>query len=293
MNSLQATVAYPIRSVVGEGCVWDADHQKLLWVDILDHKIYIFNPANGANTGFDLGQDVGAVTLTESGVWAFVDEGGLGFLNPDTGAISHGTKPAKSNPHIRFNDGKCDPRGTFWAGTMAYDNTKGAGTLYEFESNTNVKEKINNVTISNGMAWSKDNSRFYYVDSLTYEIQEYDYDIKTGDIRFRKIVANISQSSGLPDGMTIDDDDHLWVALFDGGRVIRINPETGETVFEVVLPAPKVTCCTFGGEHLNELYITTASYLMDEKTLYKYPFSGSLFKVEVPFTGRIPNRMKW
>lgn len=293
MISIQAELVYPIQAIVGEGSYWDEENQQLLWVDILGHKIYTYNPENGANVGFDIGQDIGAIVLTESGLWAYADENGIGFFNPKTGDIMQGAKPEINHPEIRFNDGKCDPRGTFWAGTMAYDCKNGAGNLYEFDSKGNVKKKIDGVTISNGLVWSSDRTKFYFIDSLTYQVHQYDYDENTGEIQNKKIVISIDKDMGLPDGMAIDEDNHLWVALFGGSKVIRINPETGEIVFEVVLPVPNITSCAFGGKNLDELYITTANYSMSKEQLEKYPLSGSLFKAKVPFKGVLPNKMKF
>jgi len=292
MKYVQAEVAYPIHSIVGEGSLWDADHGRLLWVDILDHKIYAFEPGTGCNSGFDLGHDIGAVVLTESGLWAYADQDGIGFFDPETGTCKNGAKPEEKNAHIRFNDGKCDPRGMFWAGTMAYDCTPGAGILYEFDAKENTIKRIENTTISNGLVWSKDRQVFYFIDSPTYKVHAYDYDVLTGDIKNKRTVAKIDSAIGLPDGMAIDEEDHLWVALFDGGKVIRINPMTGKTVFEVILPAPKITSCAFGGNDLDELYITSASYLMSPDELKRYPYAGSLFKAKVPFKGVLPYKMK-
>ena len=141
------------------------------------------------------------------------------------------------------------------------------------------------------MVWNDDNTKFYFIDSLTYEIHQYDYDITSGDIQNEKVAVSVDKKIGLPDGMAIDSENHLWVALFDGGKVIRINPETGETVFKVSVPAPKVTSCAFGGGNLDELFITTACRMMNDEQLEAYPCSGSLFKVKVPFKGVLPNKM--
>lgn len=292
INCIHAKLVYPIQAIVGEGSLWDVDNQQLLWVDILSHKIYAFDPQTGSNKGFDMGQDIGTVVITESGLWAYADQNGIGYLNPKTGQIIEGNKPELGFPEIRFNDGKCDPRGTFWAGTMAYDCEVGAGTLYEFDSAGNTKKKIEGVTISNGLVWSSDRTKFYFIDSLTYQVHQYDYDENTGEIQNKKTVITIDKSVGLPDGMAIDDEDHLWVAIFGGGKVIRIKPESGQVVFEVVLPVPNITSCAFGGSNLDELYITTANYAMDKDQLEKYPLSGSLFKAKVPFKGVLSTKMK-
>ncbi len=291
MKTITAEVAYPIQALLGEGSYWDQDNQRLLWVDILGHKIYTFDPNTNVNTGFDLGQDIGTVVMTNSGIWAYADQNGIGFFDPKTGDKKEGIKPELNNVGIRFNDGKCDPRGTFWVGSMAYDCTEGAGTLYEFDGKGNVKQKITNTTISNGLVWSGDSTHFYFIDSMTHQVHQYDYDLITGDITNKKVVATIEKDRGYPDGMAIDSEDHLWVALFDGGKVIRINPETGETVFEVAVPAPKVTSCAFGGINLDELFITTARDQMNLEQLETYPHSGSLFKVNVPFKGMLPYKM--
>jgi sugar lactone lactonase YvrE len=291
-NRVQAAPVYPVRTVLGEGSFWDARRQQLLWVDILDHKIYSFDPRNGSNTGFDVGRDVSAVVTTESGLWAYADQNGIGFLDSETGEITQGPAPEENNQGIRFNEGKCDPRGTFWAGTMAYDYSQGSATLYEFGLKGTVIKRIPHVTISNGLAWNKDATKFYFIDSATYQVHQYQYDRNNGNILFERSVISIDERHGMPDGMTIDGEDHLWIALFNGGKVIRVNAETGAIVFEVDVPVPKVTSCAFGGRDLNELYITTASYLMDKKQLKKYPLSGSLFKAGVPFKGILSNEMK-
>lgn len=292
INHAQAKPVYPIRAILGEGSLWDARRQRLLWVDILDHKIYSFDPLNGSNTGFDIGQDVSTVVVTESGEWAYADQNGIGFLDPQTGKITQGPTPEKNNQGIRFNDGKCDPRGTFWAGTMAYDNTEGSGVLYEFDPGGKIVKRITRVTISNGLVWNRAATKFYFIDSATYQVHQYQYNRDTGNINFERIVFSVDRQLGMPDGMTIDNEDHLWIALFGGGKVIRVNVETGAVVFIVDVDVPKVTSCAFGGTGMNELYITTASYLMNKAQLKKYPLSGSLFKVNLPFKGILPYEMK-
>src|SRR5699024_6400168 len=127
----RAKLAYPIHAILGEGSLWDVDNQQLLWVDIIDQKIYAFKPDNASNTGFDIGQSVSSIVISDSGLWVFSGQNGIGFLNSKTGNIIWGKELEKENQGIRFNDGKCDPRGTFWAGTMSSEGIEGAGTLYE------------------------------------------------------------------------------------------------------------------------------------------------------------------
>ena len=126
---------------------------------------------------------------------------------------------------------------------------------------------------------------------MTYQVHQYDYDEVTGGIRNKKIVITIDENSGLPDGMAIDEEDHLWVALFGGGKVVRISPETAEIVFEVLLPVPNITSYAFGGANLDELYITTVTHTLRAKQIDKFPLSVSLFIVKVPFRGVLPTKM--
>jgi sugar lactone lactonase YvrE len=293
MRIYNAELVFKLKSIVGEGAYWDSDSATLLWVDILQGKIYRFNPDNHSNLGFDVNKDVGSVVLTDNGLIAYVDADGLSFLDPMTGQSIKGLQPEFDNDHIRFNDAKCDPRGNLWAGTMAYDCTEGSGKLYEFEQGKeNVRVILEGVTISNGLVWDEDRALFYYIDSTTYQVDGFDYDKHTGRISKRRTI-HVFDKEGLPDGMAIDTEGHLWIALFGAGKVVRLDPFTGEITTEVMVPAPKVTSCAFGGRELDELYITTASYQMTVEEMGEYPLSGSLFKINLPVKGVLPNKMKY
>ncbi len=290
IEKIEAEVVYPIKTILGEGSLWDEKRQVLMWVDIMDCKVYCYNPKDRSNRGYDVGEHVGTVVLDNHGIIHLALVGGIAQLDPETGILTRGATPEANKPGNRFNDGKCDPRGRFWAGTMAYDLTEAAGALYCFDGKGNYETKLGDVSISNGLVWSSDETKFYFIDSLTYELHSYDYNPETSDISNKEIVRQFPKSDGLPDGMAIDSEDHLWIALYWGHKVIRINPENGEIVYEVEIPAPNVTSCAFGGHMLNELYITTASASMTEEDIEKYPQAGSLFKASVPFTGVVGNR---
>ena len=145
--------------------------------------------------------------------------------------------------------------------------------------------KLKNLTISNGMAWSSDKKTFYFIDSPTNKVFAFDYFIENGDITNKRVEVEIPPSLGVPDGMTIDEEDGLWVALWGGGKVIRLDPASRMVVQTINLPVPNVTCCTFGGKDLDELYITTAREGLTREEILKFPLSGSLFKAKVPFKG--------
>jgi len=164
-----AQLAYYLPACVGEGAWWDDASQRLWWVDILNHQVYVFDPATRCNTGWDVGEDVGTVVLDEKGRAIIALRDGIARLDPATGLVERGAT-ANPDPDIRFNDGKCDPAGRFWAGTMAYDCRQGGGALYRFNRFNEVETVLDKVTISNGLVWNAAGNRFYYIDSLDWTL---------------------------------------------------------------------------------------------------------------------------
>ncbi len=286
MKQVTAELVYHNYARLGEGSLWDERAQLLYWVDIRRRQVYAYNPKTCANSGYDVKEQVGTLVFRESGGLMLAQKDGFAFLDLRTGAVKKITDPESHLPNNRFNDGKCDPQGRFWAGTMAEPPETGAGALYCLDRDFTVSKKIENVTLSNGLVWTKAQDIFYFVDSLTYCIAAYDYDPSSGAISNKRKIKDFPPEEGLPDGMAIDTEDHLWVSLFGGGRVVRVDPETGETVFEVLVPhAPDVTSCAFGGEGWDDLYITTASPNMTDADWETKPNSGGLFRAKVPFQG--------
>lgn len=277
-------------ALLGEGPVWDENEQRLYWVDILNGRLLTHNPASEEHDSHELGEHLGAAALREKGGLVLALKSGFAFYDISSRQIIPAGRPESHPEGNRFNDGKCDPGGRFWAGTMAYDLEKGAGTLYSLNPDMSIHTKIRGVTISNGMAWNTDEGLFYYIDSPEREICAFDYEPETGEISNRRVIRKMEEKDGLPDGMTIDTDNKLWVAMYDGGKVIRLDPATGDTLSAITLPVPKVTSCTFGGTELSELYITTAREHMTEDDLGKAPLSGSLFRAKLPVTGKPPHR---
>lgn len=289
-ESIQAKLELSIDAHLGEGPVWDEIRQKLWWVDILSGKLHKYDPSASKNSSIDLGEHIGAAVLRKNGGFVLAMKSGFYFFNEKTAEKTAVTDPESHLPENRFNDGKCDPAGRFWAGTLNYNLEKGAGSLYCLKPELTVEKKVSGITISNGLSWNSRGDRFFFIDTPTGNISSFQYDKESGDISNRSVITHIDEKIGYPDGMTIDEDDKLWVALYGGGRVIRINPENGEIEFEVVLPVPKPTSCTFGGKDLNELYITTCREHMSREELKKYPQSGSLFRAKLPFRGMPVNR---
>ncbi|MEX0772600.1 MAG: SMP-30/gluconolactonase/LRE family protein [Balneolales bacterium] len=285
LASTDASLELQSNAILGEGPVWDERAEKLYWVDILSHKLFIYDPVKHTNDEYDTVDHIGAFSLREQGGLVMATKTGFAFFDPETRKRTHITDPESDIPDNRFNDGKSDSRGRFWAGTMSYEVKKKAGSLYCLNPDLSVDVKLQGVTISNGLVWNKQLDKFYFIDTPTRKIFSFDYEDKTGGISNRQVIKELKEGEGYPDGMTIDTEDHLWVALYGGSKILRIDPITGRTVFEIHLPVPQVTSCTFGGSQLNELYITTCRENMSEQEIRKAPLSGSLFRAKVPFQG--------
>ncbi len=265
------------RALHGEGPVWDADGNVLYWIDGMGCKIHRYDRARQKDAVVDIGQDIGCLVLLEKGGLAAALKSGFCFLDITKNSTTPIKNPVNDAGKVRFNDGKCDRMGRFWAGTMALDEKTPCGELFCMDGKLEIKRMLQGVTISNGMAWNKDNTVMYYIDSPTLEVSAFDFDLQSGAIENRRAVVRIPEGEGIPDGMTIDEEGMLWVAQWGGFKVSRWNPQTGEKLGEVVVPAECVSCCTFGGENLDELYITTATMGSSPETLEKYPHAGGLF----------------
>ncbi|WP_018615790.1 SMP-30/gluconolactonase/LRE family protein [Segetibacter koreensis] len=272
--------------LLGEGPVWDIKNERILWVDILRGDIHAFYPGNNRFETFNAGKLIGSIALRKKGGLIAALEDGFAFIDLVKKKIEYIDDPEAHLPENRFNDGKCDPMGRFWAGTMSLSEKPQAGSLYTLEKEMAITKKIDGVTVSNGIAFSNDHSIFYYIDSPTSEVVSYDFDKRNGNISNKKTIITIKKEDGYPDGMTIDNEGMLWIAHWDGWRITRWNPATGEQLEKISLPVARVTSCTFGGTKLSDLYITTARKELTEDELEEQPLAGSLFVVRnCGFTG--------
>lgn len=283
MTDLVAEPVFPCRATLGEGSVWDREEGCLYWVDIYENKVFRFEPQRRANLAYDVGKNVGTVVVAGDGslVVALRDE--LAWLDPKTGRLHPLARPGAPSPGIRFNDGKCDPEGRFWVGTMVEQGRAGGGVLYCVEPDLTISVKLRELTISNGLCWH--GTAFYHIDTPAKQVRRFDYDPLTGAIAQPSVVADFSEAAGSPDGMCLDEQGMLWVALWGGGAVVRIDPASGRELCRVEVPATNVTSCAFGGDALDELYITTARIGLSETALAAEPLAGSLFRIRVPFRG--------
>ncbi|MSU49664.1 MAG: SMP-30/gluconolactonase/LRE family protein [Opitutus sp.] len=276
--SHSAEIALRIEATLGEGALWDVATQRLLWVDITQKRVCRFDPVSGANEVFQLDAMVGTVVATTRGDMLVALQQGVARLDPKTGRVSDLRCPAGHDAkRIRFNDGKCDPRGRLWVGSMALDFAQGAGALYCFDPDGTVSERVRQVTVSNGIVWSHDQRKMYYIDSPTRAVDVFDYDVETGAIANRRHAWELPEGWGFPDGMTIDAEGKLWIALWGGSAVVRWDPESGRVLEKIAVPAPHVTSCAFGGPDLKSLYITSAREGRSAEQLAQEPLAGSIF----------------
>jgi sugar lactone lactonase YvrE len=280
INNDTPQLLIPHSCELGECPVWDEARQRLLWLDILTGEIHQYLSATGEHRVFNTGQVTGSFALCTSGRVLVGFQNGFAFIDLETGTVEWLIEGEVTKPDTRFNDGKCDAAGRFWTGTMSQSRKSGAGSLYAIEVDKTIVIKIPGVTVSNGLAWSADDARFYFIDTATSQVAAYDYDIGSGSIANKKIAVNIPIEMGKPDGMTIDTEGMLWIALWNGWCVTRWNPYTCKLLQKVVLPVSQVTSCTFGGKELNSLYITTANTGLSDEERIKQPLAGSVFVIE-------------
>lgn len=273
------------QAALGEGAIWQARDQRLYWVDIQPGRLHIFDPREGSDRAFELGQMVGTVVpRTRGGVMLALQHGFAAF-DPQTGKLQPWTDPEEHLPRNRFNDGKCDPAGRFWAGTISLDHEPRAASLYCLEPNGRVHTKLSGVTNSNGIAWSLDRTSMYYIDTPTSQVTAFDFDMATGSLGPPRTVITVPANLGKPDGMTIDAQGLLWIAHWEGGCVGRWDPQSGRLLETIPVPARRVTSCAFGGPHLDELYITTARIGLTASDLALQPLAGGLFRARPGVAG--------
>jgi sugar lactone lactonase YvrE len=281
------SLAADARMELGESPVWDERTGTLYTVDILGRAIARFHPASG---------ETGTVAVPEDLVGSIGLRRGEGLVAATGTAIAllderwRTTVVAELTDAdgLRFNDGACDPQGRFWVGTMSLRQEPGQGTLYRYDGRE-LAPMLESVSISNGIDWSADGTRMYYVDSPTRRIDVFDFDGAAGTISNRRIFAAIDAGKSEPDGLTVDAEDHVWVALWDGSAIRRYRPD-GVLDRVIELPVSRPTSCAFGGDDLGDLYVTSARAGLTPEQLEAQPYAGGVLMLRPGVCGRAPNR---
>ncbi len=274
-----------IKCNLGEGPVWDDQHQQLWWTDINAGKIFSTS-MNGLDVQeYDIGDLVGTIGLCTDNRLILATINGFAKFDPESQKLEPIVDPENDLPNNRFNDGKPDPSGGMVAGSMSMKSEPNAGSLYRLDSSRTVTKIRNNVTTSNGLAWNASETVMYYIDTPLLKVIAYDFDQSSGTLSNPRDQFSMSPEYGYPDGMCIDAEGMLWIANYGGSAVRRWNPQNGALLESIDFPASQITCCTFGGPDLSTLFVTSASQNLSDEALAKQPDAGALFKVETPYQG--------
>ncbi len=284
MSDLRVALDIGVR--LGEGPVWCPREQALYFVDSMAPELLCWHPDTGALTRWLLPDLIGSFALREGGGAVLALRHGLFTFDFESGAAEQVVDLAAENPENRFNDGKCDRRGRFWAGTMHFAGLprRPKGYLYRFEADFTHARRESGIRTSNGIGWSPDNRTMYYTDTRVGRIYAYDYDPAAGENSDRRDFAVVDEATGRPDGLTVDSEGGVWSANWGGGRVLRYRPDgTIDRVVET--PVERPTSLTIGGPELKTLYITSAWDGLDDEARAQQPLAGHVFALDLDIPG--------
>jgi len=279
---------HPANAILGEGPSWDPAQGVLYWVDIQRPAIFRWDPKYGQTGHWPMPKPVGCLSPASPGRLVFADADGFGFLDLETGDISRIADPESDLPQNRFNDGKVDRAGRFWAGTLENRCVLPAGSLYRLNPDLSIQRLATGIICANGLGWSPDNRTMYFTDSMVRTIWAYEFDFATGDLGTRRVFAQLPDHDGVPDGLTVDSQGFVWSAIWDGWRLIRYAPD-GTLDREIRMPVQRPSSCMFGGPDLKTLYITSACSELGWPSLKDGPLAGALFALETDVAG-LPER---
>jgi len=275
------------KSILGEGPFYKEDENSLYWTDIKDKKIYKYDLSSKKVEHFQFTKAIGSFAFTSENKLLATTNEGYEYLDLKTKEITSLINPEHELINNRFNDGKCDSYGRYFAGTMDNNEENITGSLYCLDKNIILK-KEKDLFISNGLGWNKDSSKFYLTDSPKRVIYVYDYDLETSKMSNKQIFVHIKEEDGYPDGLCLDEEDYIWSAHWAGSKVTRYKPD-GSVDKIIELPVPNVTSCCFGGIDFKTLFITSAQKGLSNEELLTFPLSGNTFILETNVKGQKPN----
>ena len=278
-----------LKAPLCESPIWDEKTEKLFWDDYYQKRIYSYEPATGDFGSYQLDVMPGSIALTDRGNIIVAYEKSIGIFDVSKKCFTRSISPEAHISTNHFNDGKCDTEGRFWAGSITETQKEALAFLYRVDAGLEYTEMLDGVITSNGLCWSPDNKIFYYIDTMRFSVDAFDFSAEDGTISNRHTVIDFPRDKGRPDGMTIDEDGMLWIAHWKGACISRWNPNTGSCLEVFPVPSYNVTSVYFGGMGLDTLYITTARSSTDEDMLNEYPHSGGLFCFKPGVKGLRPN----
>ena len=274
-----------IQNEVGETPIWVPEEKLLYWVDIGSHMIFRIDPKTNEYESFKPDMPVRGLCRSSAGNWLMITDAGLAFWDRSTNTSEFIIDPYAEQPNLQFNDGAIDRQGRFLVGSYNSDQLNAPdGSLYRLDSDRTLHKLDDNLVLSNGIALSPDGKTLYVSEMFAYKITAYDYDIGSGTVGNRREFVAMPQDAGMPDGLTVDSQGFVWAAHWGGWRVTRYDP-AGMLEREIRVPTELVTCIGFGGENLDELYITTAWYNLSSRQRKDQPLAGDLFRIQTDITG--------
>jgi len=283
MNDLEHYLS--IQNEMGETPIWVPEEKLLYWVDIGSHMIFRIDVKTNEYESFKPDMPVRGLCRKSSGDWLVVTDAGLAFWDPSSNTCEFIIDPYENQPDLQFNDGAIDRQGRLVVGSYNSNQLDAPdGSLYRLDADLTLHRLDKNLVLSNGIALSPDGKTLYVSEMFAHKITAYDYEIETGTAGNRRVFVAIPEDAGKPDGLTVDSHGFVWAAHWGGWRVTRYDP-AGKLEREIRVPTELVTCIGFGGQNLDELYITTAWYNLSDQQRKDQPLAGDLFRIQTDITG--------
>lgn len=271
-------------ALLGEGPLWSVREQALYWVDILGHRLHRYSLDEGQRS-WQFEEEISAVAeCAESNDLVVTRRHGFARFNPATGEMTTLAQVENDIPANRFNDGKCDPLGRFWAGTMDFGCERPTGSLYRLSPDLSCARIDAEYVVTNGPAWSSDYKTLYHNDSVHGRVYAFDFDLESGAVSNKRVFLQFPEEDGSPDGMTTDAEGGLWIAHWGASKVTRHAPD-GKVLQTIMLPCSQITSCAFGGPGLTTLFITSAANGLSAQQLEQEPLAGGLFALNLAIAG--------
>ncbi|BAZ43408.1 SMP-30/Gluconolaconase/LRE domain protein [Chondrocystis sp. NIES-4102] len=285
MNQTAVHNVLNARARLGECPLWDDRRQLLYWVDIYNHRVHQFDPVSKQDRYWEIGDPVGAIALDQDGRILMAAGDRIALLDTQKRTQSTLHRVSFDCPGTRFNDGKCDPQGRFWVGSVSPESDRAA--LYRYDADGTFRVMETGLTISNGLGWNLAGDTFYLTDSSKRKIFAYNFDGATGTISDRRVLVDFGDEPIEPDGLTIDSLGHIWSALWDGWCIVQLDA-TGKEIQRLPFPVQRPTCPTFGGKNLRDLYVTSASVGLSQTEIQKGFYAGDLFCIPIDNLSGMP-----
>jgi sugar lactone lactonase YvrE len=277
----------PVQTEMGETPIWVPEEKALYFVDAAKHIIYRLDPNTKTYQSFQPDMPVRALCRRASRGWLLVTDNGLAFWDQQTNKSEFIVNPYPNNPDLQFNDGMIDRQGRLIVGSFNHTKLEAPdGSLYRLDSDCSLHKLDSQLVLSNGIGISPDSKTLYIAEMFAHKITAYDYDARTGTVSNRRMFVYIPPENGMPDGVTVDSEGFVWTAHWDGWRVTRYAPN-GKLERTIMTPVKIATCIGFGGENMDELYITSAWYSLSEQERKEQPWAGDLFRIKTDVKGLV------